>query len=72
MKVSVIIPVYNAEAHLPACIASMRAQSLTACEFLFVNDGSTDGSLRLLEAAREADARVNVIDRPNGGTVVNG
>ena len=42
MEVSVIVPVYNAEAHLESCIASLRAQTLEACEFIFVNDGSTD------------------------------
>ena len=41
-KVSVIIPVYRCEAFLPACIASLRAQSMTEMEYILVNDRSPD------------------------------
>lgn len=63
-KVSVIIPVYNCEAYLPACIASLRAQSLTDMEFIFVNDKSPDDSLSILQAAQREDPRIHVIDFP--------
>ena len=39
-KVSVIIPVYGAEAFLPDCIASLRAQTLRDIELIFICDGS--------------------------------
>lgn len=60
-RVSVIIPVYRCEAMLPACIDSLLGQTLRDMEFIFVCDGSPDGSLALLEQARERDARVKVI-----------
>jgi len=61
MRVSVIVPVYNCEAFLPACIASLRAQTLRDIELIFVDDASADGSLALLHAARARDERVRVI-----------
>ena len=56
MKVSVIVPVYNCEAYLPQCIATLRAQTLEEIELIFVDDASTDGSLSLLRAAQAEDA----------------
>jgi glycosyltransferase involved in cell wall biosynthesis len=67
VEVSVIVPVYNAEAHLESCIASLRAQTLEACEFIFVNDGSTDGSRRIIERHAGLDDRIVLIDQPNRG-----
>ena len=46
--VSVIIPVYNCEAYLPECIASLRAQTLSDIELIFVCDASPDDSLSIL------------------------
>ncbi|MBR5289027.1 MAG: glycosyltransferase [Clostridia bacterium] len=63
-KVSVIIPVYRCEEFLPACIASLRAQSLTDIELIFVNDKSPDASLSILHAAQREDPRIRVIDFP--------
>ena len=63
-KVSVIIPVYRCEAFLPACIASLRAQSLAEMEFIFVNDKSPDDSLSILRAQDMQDPRIRVIDFP--------
>lgn len=61
-KVSVVVPVYNSEAYLPACIDTLLAQTLREMEFIFVCDGSPDGSLALLLQAQEKDARVRVIE----------
>lgn len=60
-KVSVIIPVYQCEAFLPACIASLRAQTLREIELIFVCDASPDGSLAILREAERADSRVRVV-----------
>ena len=49
IKVSVIIPVYNAEKYLSQCIQSLLEQTLYDCEFIFVNDGSSDQSGRFLK-----------------------
>lgn len=59
--VSVIVPVYRSEAYLQACIDHLLAQTLCDMEFLFVCDGSPDGSLAMLRKAEQADARVRVI-----------
>ena len=60
-RVSVIVPVYNCAAFLPACIASLRAQTLRELEMIFVCDGSPDDSLSILRAAQAEDARIRVI-----------
>ena len=60
-KVSVVIPVYNCEAFLQACIDSLRAQTLEEMELIFVCDASPDGSLSILRAAEQADSRIRVI-----------
>ena len=46
-QVSVIIPVYNAEGTLKECITSVLKQSCPRAEILLIDDGSTDGTLRL-------------------------
>ncbi|HRY29181.1 MAG TPA: glycosyltransferase family 2 protein [Elusimicrobiota bacterium] len=61
-KVSLVIPVLNEEASLPGLLDSLdRALAGIPFEAIFVDDGSTDGSLRLLEDRARADARVKVI-----------
>ena len=65
--VSVIVPVYGVEAYLPACLASLSAQTLTEFELILVDDGSPDGCGALCDAAAAGDPRVRVIHRPNGG-----
>lgn len=47
-KVSVIVPVYNAEKTLPACLGNLMHQTLSDMEFILVNDASTDHSLSIL------------------------
>lgn len=61
-KVSVIIPVYNAEGKLKRCMESLLGQTLREMEFIFVNDASTDGSLQILLDAEAGDDRIKVID----------
>ena len=48
LKVSVIVPVYNAEKYLNRCIESLTNQTLEDIEMIFVNDGSTDNSINIL------------------------
>ena len=59
-KVSVFIPVYNRERYLCAAVNSILAQTFTDFELLLVDDGSTDGSLALLERYAARDSRVRV------------
>ena len=51
-KVSVIIPVYNAEAYLRECLDSVVNQTLKDIEIICENDGSTDGSLAIIWAGK--------------------
>lgn len=48
-KISVIVPVYNGEKYIEACLESVIAQSLDGWEVIFVNDGSTDASERIMK-----------------------
>lgn len=66
-KVSIIVPVYNAERHLEACVGSILAQDHRHLEVILVDDGSTDGSGRLCDALSDRDERIVVIHRENGG-----
>ncbi len=60
IKVSVIVPVHNTEKYLHECIDSICNQTLKEIEIILVNDGSTDGSLSILEEYAKKDARVIV------------
>lgn len=66
-KVSVIIPVYNSEKYLTECIESVINNTLKDIEIICVNDGSSDNSLKLLEAFCEKDSRISIISKENGG-----
>lgn len=66
-KVSIIVPVYNTEAFLSACVESLLCQTHRNLELIFVDDGSEDGSGAILEAYAEKDARIRVIRQKNGG-----
>lgn len=66
-RISVVVPVYNVADCLDACMESLRAQTLEDIEIICVNDGSTDGSRAILDAWASRDARIRVIDKPNGG-----
>ena len=67
IKVSVIIPVYNAEQYLEQCMESVVQQTLSEIEIICVNDGSTDRSPEILEAYRNRDSRIRVYTQPNTG-----
>ena len=66
-KISIIIPVYNAEKYLSDTLESVLCQSFTSFEVIAVNDGSTDGSLKLLNIYADRDKRIRIIDKPNTG-----
>lgn len=66
-KVSVIIPVYNAEEYLEQCVGSVMNQTLQDIEILCVDDGSPDNSLEVLKRLQAKDDRIKIISQPNGG-----
>ena len=65
--ISVIIPIYNVEKYLAQCLASVQAQTYANLEIICVNDGSTDGSLAILEAHASQDERITIVDKSNAG-----
>lgn len=66
-KVSIIIPVYNAEKYLHRCVQSIQGQTYQNWEAVFVNDGSTDGSLDILQSYADKDSRIRIINQANAG-----
>lgn len=67
MKVSVIVPVWNAEAWLARCVDSILGQTLADIEVVLVDDGSTDGSGAIVDAYAARDPRVKAIHTENCG-----
>ena len=65
--VSIIIPVYNAEAYLERCIDSILSQSCPDIEVLLIDDGSTDSSFEICQRFAERDERVRIHRQENGG-----
>ena len=70
MKVSVIVPVYNCETFLPACIDSILNQTYRDLEIILIDDGSGDGSGEICDAYAAEDARIRVIHQVNQGVSV--
>lgn len=66
-KVSIIIPVYNAEKQLERCIESVLKQDYTDFELLLINDGSSDKSGDICERYATSDARIRVVHKENTG-----
>lgn len=66
--VSVIVPVYNIEKYLPRCIESILDQTYKNWEAIFINDGSIDNSLKVLEEYKKRDERIKIIDKKNAGS----
>lgn len=65
--VSVVVPVYNTGKYLRECLDSICGQTLRNIEIICVNDGSTDGSLSILEEYAARDPRVRVFSQENFG-----
>lgn len=65
--VSVVIPVYNSEKYLEACLDSIVNQTYRNLEIILVDDGSTDSSGSICEKYAQNDSRITVIHKQNGG-----
>lgn len=68
-RVSVLLPVHNAEKTLAGCVSSILRQSESALECVLIDDGSTDGSLALAHRLAARSPRIRVIARPHRGLV---
>lgn len=68
-KISVIMPVYNAEKYLKQSIESILNQTYKDFEFIIINDGSTDNSLNIIYEYANKHTKIKVIARENRGLV---
>ena len=66
-KVSVVMPVYNAEKYLRESLESVMRQTLSDIEIVCVDDGSTDSSLDIIREYAALDQRIRIITGPNAG-----
>ena len=66
-KISVIIPVYNVEKYLSACVNSVINQTYKNLEIILVDDGSTDKSGEICDEYALKDERIKVYHKQNGG-----
>lgn len=60
-KISIVVPVYNAEKYLPSCVNSILAQTLNDIQIILVDDGSKDNSGKICDDYQKQDKRINVI-----------
>lgn len=67
VKLSVLVPIYNVEKYLPACLDSLVNQTLEDIEIICINDGSTDNSLSIVQSFAKSDSRIVIIDKKNSG-----
>lgn len=68
MKISIVVPVYNTEKYLEKCLDSLVGQTLQEIEIYCVNDGSIDGSERILKKYAELYSdKIKVLTKKNGG-----
>ncbi|MEM6723926.1 MAG: glycosyltransferase [Bacteroidota bacterium] len=68
--ISILLPVYNAEPYLSACLDSIHQQSYQNWELVAVNNGSTDSSFNTLKTYAQKDRRIRVFDHPIKGTIL--
>lgn len=68
-KISVIIPVYNAEKYIEECLNSIVKQTLDSIEIIIVNDGSTDKTSSILEKFVIQYNNIKIINQENSGVV---
>ena len=67
IKISVLMPIYNASAYLRQSLDSVTGQTLADIEIICINDGSTDNSLEIIREYAGKDNRIVVIDKSNSG-----
>lgn len=65
--ISIIVPIYKTEEYLRQCTDSVLAQTYTDWELILVDDGSPDNSAAVCDAYAQADGRIRVIHKKNGG-----
>jgi len=67
IKISIIVPIYNMQKYLKKCLNSLLLQTLRDIEIICINDGSTDGSLAILQDFAAKDKRIKIVNQKNSG-----
>ena len=70
IKISVIMPIYNAYEYLKPAIDTVLSQTLREFELICIDDGSTDGSLAMVKSYQESDERIRIVTENNAGPSV--
>ena len=70
MKLTIIVPIYNADKYLSMCLDEIMTCPITEMECLLVNDGSTDSSLQICEDFAKKDSRFKIINKSNEGVSI--
>ncbi len=64
-KVSVIVPVYNAENYIERCLYYLISQTIKEIEIIIVNDGSTDNTMEIVKKVADIDKRIIIVNQEN-------
>lgn len=67
MKISIIMPIFNASKYLKKALDSVIQQTLQSWELIAIDDGSTDSSGAILDEYAKKDSRIRVMHQPNRG-----
>lgn len=67
IKISVIIPIYNACEYLPQALESVISQTADGLEIICIDDGSTDCSLKIVKEYQQRDSRIRIVTETNAG-----
>lgn len=70
-KISIVVPIYNAERYLEECVNSLKMQSYSNIEIILINDGSVDNSAKICDELKKNDARIKVIHNANNGVSIS-
>ena len=66
-KISIIVPAYNVEKYISQCLESLVNQTYKNIEIIVINDGSTDGTLNIIQKYESEDKRFHIINQDNCG-----
>ena len=69
-RVSIILPIYNAEEYLEECVNSVLNQTYPNLQIILVNDGSKDNSWKICQKLKDKDSRIEIYSQKNSGVSV--